>query len=689
MLEIGVDIGGTFVDVVCLRDKRAITHVKVSTTASNLVEGVITGVERLMKLADIRPADVARIVHGSTVATNAIIERRSSPIGILMTDGFEDTLEIGRQKRSRMYDLFMDAETPAFLSPRRMRRGISERMDAKGQVVIPLNESAVRRTARELIDKYGIRAFAVCYLFSFRNDVHEVRTREILREIDPRLQVSLSSEVDPTFREYERLCLTAFDAYLKPVIGSYLVDLEAGLAQLGINRTLQVMQSRGAIITSRSAVERPVSMFLSGPAAGVVGGTYSAAASSVADVISMDMGGTSNDVSVIRHGKPLASSEKLIMNYPVRVPMVDVSTIGAGGGSIAWIDSGDTLKVGPKSAGADPGPVCYGRGGTEPTVTDSGLVLGYLPAQLGGGSIQLNPELSKRAISSLGRKLGLDEVSTASGIQRIVNANMAEQIRLMSVKRGYDVRKFGLVVLGGGGPVHGAEVARLLGINKVIVPCAPGVLSAFGLLVANIEHHHARSTPMHANEVNLDALVRIFGELEKQGDMLMRREGAPPAMVEVGRLVEMRYVGQSFELEVPLDGDLDEGAVQRLTTDFHERHQEIYGYSNPDQPVEILTLRVMHTARVEPPVLSVNANGASFDSAHIGSRSVWWPELGWKETPVFDRLAVPVGEPGQGPAILEQTDTTTVVPPDCTFTADARGNLIIEFLRRGSERREV
>lgn len=677
MVEIGVDIGGTFVDVVCLRDKQELTHTKVPTAPRDLARGVREGIERVLRFAGVTSGEVARVVHGTTVATNAIIERRARPVGILMTEGFEDTLEIGRQKRSRMYDLFLDPETPTFLSPRRMRRGIPERIDPTGQILTPLDEAAVLRAAQEVFQKYGVRAFAVCYLFSFRNPIHERRTEELLLEFDPSLRVSLSSEVDPTFREYERLCVTAFDAYLKPVVGTYLLDLEHSLKKMGIGRPLQVMQSRGAITTSQNAVDRPVLMFLSGPAAGVLGGLHAAEQSGFTDVITMDMGGTSNDVSLVSAGKPLISSETTIAGYPVRIPMVDVSTIGAGGGSIAWIDAGGTLKVGPRSAGAEPGPVCYGRGGTQPTVTDAAVVLGYLPAHLAGGALQLDPRLAHDAIAGLGEQLGLDPVATAAGIFRIVNANMSEQVRLTSVTRGYDPRRFALVLLGGAGPVHGAAVARCLGIGTLLVPPHPGVLSALGLLVANVEHHHAKSAPSRASDADSGALFAIFDELERRGRDLMRREEVSETSVSAARSVDLRYVGQSYELEIPFEGDVDRAGIDRVVARFHQRHREVYGYANPEEPVEILTLRVTHTSAMPRPKPNSPSPRGSVKAARKEVRPAWWPEAGWVETVVYERAELPVGEVLRGPVILEQTDTTVVVPSDHTCVMEANGNLLI------------
>src|SRR5436190_3485957 len=516
-VQIGVDIGGTFTDIVALDREGRLTLTKVPSTPKDLLEGVHAAVRSILSITGAEPGDIEHFIHGTTVATNAILEQRGAVTAVLTTAGFEDVLELGRMKRSRMYDLAMDPETPTFLAPRRRRVGIRERLDAKGRVLVPLNETDVRTAALGLRAQ-GVQAIAVCYLFSFVNPAHERRTREIIAELAPEISVSLSSDVDPTFREYERLCVTAFDAYLGPVVKRYLAGLADTLRGLGVPAVPLIMRSRGGIVSAALAAQQPVTLFLSGPAAGVIGAGFAAERSGVRDFVSLDMGGTSNDVGVVRDGKPLLASEGSIGPYPVRTPMVDVSTIGAGGGSIAWIDAAGGLRVGPRSAGAEPGPACYGRGGDQATVTDASLVLGYLdPARFADGLMTLDVAAAERAVAAIGRRLGVDAVTAAAGIHRVVNARMADQIRLVTIKRGYDPRQFSLVVLGGAGPVHGAALAEEMGMAEVLVPEAPGVLAAFGLLAAAIEHHHARTLQARTDVADLGAINRCLAELDEAG----------------------------------------------------------------------------------------------------------------------------------------------------------------------------
>ena len=509
-MQLGVDIGGTFTDIVALGDDGRLVLTKVPTTPKDLLQGIAEAVRRVLALAGAEAAAIARFIHGTTVATNAVLEQKGAVTGILMTEGFEDVLELGRQKRSRMYDLDIDPETPTFLAPRRRRVGIRERLDARGRVLTPLDEAQVRAAVARLRDD-GVQALAVCYLFSFLNPAHERRTCELCRELAPELAVSLSCEVDPTFREYERLCVTAFDAYLGPVVKRYLAGLAETLGGLGVRCVPLIMRSRGGIVSAAVAARQPVTLFLSGPAGGVVGAQFAAERSGVRDFISLDMGGTSNDVSVVQGGRPVVASEGRIGSYPVRTPMVDVNTIGAGGGSIAWLDAAGGWRFGPLSAGAEPGPACYGRGGDRPTVTDASLLLGYLNhANFAGGSLGLDVRAAETAIGGLARRLGLEVVATAAGIHRVIDARMADQIRLMTIQRGHDPREFTLVLLGGAGPVHGVALAEELDIPDVLVPEAPGVLSAFGLLTAAIEHHHARTLPGVVAEADLDAVNTLL-----------------------------------------------------------------------------------------------------------------------------------------------------------------------------------
>jgi N-methylhydantoinase A/oxoprolinase/acetone carboxylase beta subunit len=677
-VQVGVDIGGTFTDIAAVGEDGRLVLTKVPTTPRDLLQGTSHAVRRLLAQAGASPADVQRFIHGTTVATNAVLERKGAVMAVLTTAGFEDVLELGRQKRSRMYDLDLDPETPTFLAPRRRRVGIRERMDARGRALLPLDEAQVRAEVGRLRAE-GVQALAVCYLFSFVNPAHEERTRALCREVAPDLSVSLSSEVDPTFREYERLCVTAFDAYLGPVVKRYLAGLARSLEALGVRVPPQIMRSRGGIVSAALAAQQPVTLFLSGPAGGVVGARFAAERSGVRDFVSLDMGGTSNDVAVVQGGELLLASEGRIGTYPVRTPMVDVNTIGAGGGSIAWLDGAGGLRVGPRSAGAEPGPACYARGGAEPTVTDASLLLGYLnPKTFAGGLLPLDVSAAEAALAGLGARLGLDAIATAAGIHRVVNARMADQIRLMTVKRGYDPRQFALVVLGGAGPVHGVALAEEMGMAEVLVPEAPGVLAAFGLLAAAIEHQHARTLQSPVEDADLSAVNACLSALDGAGRERMREEGVPLGAVRVAYAADMRYVGQAYELEVPIEAPLVPRAVAGVTAAFHAAHERVYGYGRAGQPVEFVNFRATHTYPLPRPAVRPPIRGdGSVAQALVGTRQACFPPAGFLSTPVYERTRLPGGARVAGPAIVEQADTTTVIPPGHTAAVEASGNLRI------------
>jgi N-methylhydantoinase A len=676
VLQIGVDIGGTFTDIVALDGDGRLTLTKVPSTPKDLLDGIASALARVLALAGAGPEAVERFIHGTTVATNAVLEQKGAVTAVLATAGFEDVLELGRQKRARMYDLDMDGETPTFLAPRRRRVGIRERVDARGQVLQALDEDQVRAAVARLRAQ-GVQAIAVAYLFSFVNPAHERRTRELVRETAPEISVSLSSEVDPTFREYERTCVTAFDAYLGPVVKRYLAGLAERLRGLGVAAPPLIMRSRGGIVSAALAAEQPVTLFLSGPAGGVIGAKFAAERSGVGDFVSLDMGGTSNDVAVVRGGEPLIASEGAIGPYPVRTPMVDVSTIGAGGGSIAWIDAAGGLRVGPRSAGAEPGPACYARGGDQATVTDANLLLGYLdPERFAGGLMRLDVDAAARALGAVGRRLGLDAVAAAAGIHRVINARMADQIRLVTIKRGYDPRQFALVVLGGAGPVHGAALAEEMGMAETLVPEAPGVLAAFGLLSAAIEHHHARTLQAPADSIDLVAVNRCLTQLDVAGQGRMRAEGVPAGAVRVAYSADMRYVGQAYELEVPLDAPVVREQMGEILAAFHAVHERVYGYARLRQPVEFVNFRAVHTYALPRPALASAARpSGALDDARIGERSAWFAPAGFVPTAIYDRALLPLHARIAGPAIVEQVDTTTVIPPGHAALVDPSGNL--------------
>lgn len=682
-ITIGIDIGGTFTDVVALdNDSGAVQYAKVNSTPPRLVDGFMEGADRVLALSSAAFADVSRIAHGTTIGTNAILEARGSTIGILTTSGFEDVLTIGRQKRSDMYDVFIEPETPVFLAPRRRIVGIRERMYPDGAVDAPLDEAGVAEGVAALVEEHGVEAVAVCYLFSFANAAHERRTREIILEEFPDLRVSLSSELDPRFREYERLCLTAFDAYLRPVLERYIGEVNGALSESGMKGRLHIIHSRGGITSDETILTNTVSTVLSGPAAGVIGGVHAGKLSELTDLITLDMGGTSCDISLVDKGRPVLSSEGKIAKYPLRQPMLDINTIGAGGGSVAWVDGSGALRVGPRSAGAWPGPAGYGQGGVEPTVTDASLVLGYLdPEFFAGGAMRLSVEKAEEAVRShIAAPLGIDVMEAAHGIHTIVNNHMADEVRLVSVFRGYDPRNFSLVALGGAGPVHAGRLAAQTNIGRVLTPRNPGVLSAFGLLVANLEHERARTFRVRAVDAIPSELQRVFDDLEAECRVQMDRDAAPGRPINTARSVEVRYVGQSYELEVSMAGDVvDDASVERAIKDFHGIHERVYGHRDSDDLVELVTFRVVLSqapGRVPGGGGISAANGAANPRA---TRKAYFPEAGGlTDTPIYDREGLGAGATLEGPAIVQQPDTTTVVYPGSTASIDAHGNLIIE-----------
>jgi N-methylhydantoinase A len=683
-ITVGIDIGGTFTDVVVFvdgPDGASISWGKASSTPENAVEGVIAGVGKLLSRSSAGPADVAHVMHATTVGTNAILERTGARLGIVTTEGFEDVLEIGRQKRSQLYDVFLEPETPGFLCPRRQRLGIAERIAYDGTVLRALDEEQVRRAAAQLKDE-GVEAVAVCYLFSFQNPVHELRTEEILREHGGGLSVSLSHLINPVFREYERLCVTAFDAYLRPVMERYLTNLVTSLAQLGFKGTVQTMKSRGGLASTRGAVRQPVTTLLSGPAAGVIGAHAVVREAGLDNVITLDMGGTSADIAVLRNGAPLVSTQGRIGRYPLSIPMVDVRTIGAGGGSIAWLDGANGLRVGPRSAGSDPGPACYGRGGSEPTVTDASLLLGYLdPDYFVAGERGLEADAAERAIARIAEPLGLSTAEAALGIHRIANAHMADAIRLAATKRGYDVREFDLMAFGGAGPVQAALLCDELGMGRCIVPRTAGVLSALGLLLSSVEYDGVQTFMATLDDFDCEQANRVLERLAEAGFDTLADDGYARAECAVAYSADMRYVGQSTELAVPLAFPLDRTRVDELARAFTDEHERVYGYAPPDTPVEIVNLRTFHSRPSTLPVVEAlrdRTDGAPAAAARPAAhRECVFPD-GAHRTPIFYRDALHSGFARPGPLVIEQDDTTIVVPPAHSCVVDRLGNVIVE-----------
>jgi len=672
-VHLAIDVGGTFTDVVAA-SRMGVAAIKVPSQHNDPVAAVRHGVAALAEACRFDPYAVIRFLHGTTVATNAVLTRRGARIGLLATAGFEDVLEIGRQKRSHMYDLFQPPETPVFLAPKHRRVGIAERIAADGKVTTPLDETGVRSAIAWLLEEHRIEALAVCYLFSFRNPRHEMRTREIAAEVADRLPVSLSCEVDPVFREYERTCVTAFDAYVRPVMSGYVARLEAGLAGAGIRAPVEVMQSRGAIASAHRILERPVLSLLSGPAAGALGAAVVAQHAGHRDCVTFDMGGTSTDIAVINGGRLTATREGRIGGFPLRVQMVDVHTIGAGGGSIARLDDGGALKVGPESAEADPGPACYARGGTLATVTDASLVLGLMHPSSFAGGIHLDEARAEISMQTIAARLGT-AFRAAHGILTVCNEAMAEAIRSVTIRRGIDPRGLALVAFGGAGPVHAGRVAEALGMRTVVVPPRPGVLAAEGLLQAPIEEERNATFFRPATPDTTSAIRETLDRLaEEAGRRLGARATQDGCYTRFA--ADMRYAGQAYEIEVtidPIDADLVAPTVAR----FHEVYRATYGYTRPGEPVEFVNLRAVVGRR--PPVLPRDGSHLSgTPAASVRARAVWFsPDGGPTETPVLARAGLAARTTISGPVIIEQSDTTTVVYPGHACEVHASGSLIL------------
>ena len=675
-MDIGVDTGGTFTDVICRRDGYPDMVLKVPSTPSEPSKAVMSGVRQILKLAGGEVAAVRRFVHGTTVATNAVLERKGAESGLITTSGFADVLEIGRQMRTDIYELELEPETPVFLAPGARRAEVIERISSEGEILKPLDEASLRHAIATLRTE-GVTSIAVCFLFSFLNPIHERRVRDIIEAEYPDISVSLSSDVDPAFREYERTVVTAFDAYTKPVLRDYLSELDAALSQSGVVAPLQVMQSRGGISAASTATKRPVRLFLSGPAAGVIGGSKVGQAAGENNLITVDIGGTSCDIALVAEGRPLVRPEGRIDGYPVRVPMVDVNAMGSGGGSIAWLDAAGGLRVGPRSAGADPGPACYGRNGKFATVTDASIALGFLnPDYFAGGTVPLDRELAEQAIrETIAVPLSMTVKQAALGIHRVVNAQMAEGMRQVSIRQGHDPRDFSLVPLGGAGPVHAIPLAEELSIDTIIIPRHPGVLSAEGLLVAPIEHEVSIGFPHDLDSVGINELKTRFDELDAQCAALMNAEANEVENVEIIHAVDICYVGQSHYLDITVDLS-DAEPREAIYRDFIHAHEQVFGYST-ESPARIVNLRSIY--RSQRPEVSVPMAAEQSSQNPLKGRRVAIFQVGQDtEVDILDRSCLSVGTAIDSPAIIEQADTTTVLHVGWNATVIESGELVLK-----------
>ncbi|WP_341992828.1 hydantoinase/oxoprolinase family protein [Azorhizobium sp. AG788] len=685
--RVGVDSGGTFTDI-CLfdEDDGRVEVWKVSSTPDDPSRGIAEGVEQGMRrvvpdAGDAPAASVSYFGHGTTVATNALIQHKGVATGLITTDGFRDLLEIGRQKRPDLYDL--SADKPPTLVPRALRMGVPERVRQDGEIDLPLDEVAMRAAAREL-KKAGVAAIAVNFLYGFVRPEHEARAVEILKEEHPDAFICSGHEVAPEFREFERLSTVVLNAYLGPVMKSYIEKLSPRLTALGMTATPHLTQSNGGVIGFSTAAAMPVRTILSGPSTGVVAAQVVGELAGFPDIITFDMGGTSTDVALLKGGVCKLTSEATVHGYPLKAPMLDIHTVGAGGGSIAFVDSGGFLKVGPRSCGAFPGPVCYDKGAEEPATTDANVVLQTLnPTHLLGGRMAVHQDLAKAAIGKLADKLGLGVMETAQGILSVVTANMAKAIRVISVQRGHDPRDYTMMAFGGAGPLHAARLAKELDMRRVLVPRNPGILCAMGLLLTDLRADFAATKLMPLADRSRPAVEEAFAALGARALAWFDHEEIAPDARQLTRTVDMRYAGQNYELSVPLpDGPVTATSLEHLAEGFEEAHRQRYGFIADGEAVQIVTLRVEAAGLVKKATLrSYPSEGLDASSAIIGKRGVWFPEAGdFVPTPIYDREALKSGNRFSGPAIVEQMDTTTVVPPGMTARVDPYLNLILEVV---------
>jgi N-methylhydantoinase A len=679
MWRIGIDVGGTFTDVVAVEGESGrLAVVKVASTPDDQSEGVLAGIHAVLERAGITAGDVGFLAHGTTVATNGFLERRGALTALVTTDGFRDMLEFRRGDRAGVmdpYDLHLSFPQP--LVRRANRFEVVERIDARGEVVTPLDDASLRAVI-EALREMGAHAVAISLLFSFVNPAHERAVARAVVEALPETYVTCSSDVDPQAMEYERTSTTVVNAYLGPLVAGYLSMLERRVEASGLP-PVHVMQSHGGLVRTATAVDLPAALLASGPAGGMVAASQLVGEVDSEDAIVVDLGGTSFDVGLVVGGRPQRVASMDVDGHTIRLPMLDIRSIGAGGGSIARIDAGGTLRVGPRSAGSRPGPACYGRGGTLPTTTDADLLLGYFASDaLLGGAMTLDRAAAERAVEEhVSRPLGMDRDTAAAGIVRIIDAAMADAIRVLVTHRGLDPRDFVLVAAGGAGPLHAGRVARELGIRRILVPLHPGTFSAVGLTRTDIVHDRVASALLPLPGSDPADLERRFASLESSVIDTFRRDGIAVERVELQRAFQLRYFGQQHDISVSVPAPCDESALQAALDDFHARHEASYRFSDPNELVMAVTLQV--TGRASTPRAPEPAARPSGGNPVIGRQRGFFPETGgWFEAIVLDRAAMVPGVSMEGPALIPQSDASTLVLPGQKVTALASGALLVE-----------
>jgi N-methylhydantoinase A/oxoprolinase/acetone carboxylase beta subunit len=695
MIRVGVDVGGTFTDIVLEQtvvgaSQKIFVH-KVSSTPADQSVAVVQGVVEVCKIAGVSPGDIDLVLHGTTVATNMVIERKGADVGMITTRGFRDILHMARHKRPHNFSLQFDVPWQSKpLVKRRNRLVVDERLrPPTGEVEVPLALDQVEAAA-ELFKKRGLKSIVICFLFSFLNSEHEAQARDVVKRVIPDAFVCCSHEVVNVIREYERFSSTAMNAYIGPTVALYLRRLEGRLRENGIAAKVRIMQSNGGISTVENSSLRPVGLLLSGPAGGVIGGRWTGESSQTKNVITIDVGGTSADISVIQNGELRIKNPRdtEVAHLPVLVPMIDIDAIGAGGGSIAYLDPGGAFRVGPRSAGASPGPACYGKGGQEPAVTDAQVVLGRLdPEHFLGGDLKIDPSLAHAAVEQyVAKPLNLSVTDAALGILRVVNNNMALAINANSVAKGIDPRNFTLMGFGGAGPLHATALAELIRAKDTIAPLHPGITAAMGLLLTELQYEYTRSILVVANKAGkaeFELVNKIVADLKAEAREQLLSDGVPADMHRFAVVAECRYVGQGFELRATMpDGPLDEGNVHSVVKSFFDVHKQAYGHAFEDQLVEIITLRVVGSAATEMLKLPELAHGgrANPKTAELYIRNTVFDDGKAVPTPRYDRAKLLADDVVSGPALVVQHNSTTLVPPGYSASVLSHGDMRIARL---------
>jgi N-methylhydantoinase A len=679
--RVTVDTGGTFSDFVYLNEEtREVSISKVPSTPDDPSRAILAGIEMLLAKG-VAAADIGFFCHGTTVGTNALLEGKGVKTGLLVTEGFRGIYPVGEQARpygAAIFDVMYDK--PAMLVPQSLTGEVKERVDYQGQVLRALDEVALRETLRGLAS-HNIESVAVCLLFSFLHPEHEARVAEIAREELPDCSISLSSDIVPLIREYHRLSTTVINAYLQPILARYIDQLDRRLTATGIGtRQKYIMQSNGGMATFAAAARKAVTTVLSGPAGGVTAGAYACRMTGFQNMITFDMGGTSCDVALIRDGEPFIAGRGKIEGRDLALPMMDINTVSAGGGTIARVDRFGLLQVGPQSAGAMPGPACYGRGGEMPTITDCNLVMGHLSEDnFLGGQMRLDLVRARQAVQTkVADPLGIDPVEAAEGIVRVIEVKMEEAIKAISTMRGHDLRDFMLLAFGGAGPVHAGRIARDLGMAGLIVPLYPGVYSAIGLIMSDVKHDYVQSKMQPMSELSPEGVNHMFARLEALAAADLRSDGFAPAHIEIQRALDMRYAGQGYEITMPCDAAaLRDGGLDGLRRRFDQQHQSMFGHMAPEQAVEVVSYRVRGLGLVPPVELPrFKPTGVTLADAQRATRRVRFDGRDL-ECPVYQRERLDVGLTLRGPAILDQFDCTTVIHAGQTARVDEWRNLIV------------